>query len=155
MRAERASDGRPAGPPPGSLDKLPPEVRARVEAQMKANGVALGKDGASRVCLDKGSLDAGRWQSRATSCKAEYGTRTASSWKWHTTCTEPPSTSDGEASFANAENYTVTTTSTHQFRGEAKTAQMTIKARWVGADCGDLKPLDPKAAEARPPAPKR
>ena len=156
VRSERQVEGRKEGPPPADMMKnLSPEVRAKIQAQMKANGVAMGSDGANRICLDKGSLDAGRWQSRATNCKTEYGTRSASSWTWHSTCSAPESTSDGEAVFANAENYTVRTSSTYSFRGEPKTTQMTIKARWVGADCGDLKPLDPKMLNARPAAPKR
>ena len=144
VRSERQVDGRKAPPPSDSMKNLSPEVRARIEAQMMANGVAIGVGGANRVCLDKASLDAGRWQSRATSCKTDYGTRSATDWKWHSTCTEPESTSDGEAVFTNAENYTVSTTSTHTFRGEPKTTQMTIRAKWIGADCGDLKPVDPK-----------
>lgn len=155
VRSDRQIDGRQAGPPADAMKNLSPEVRAKIQAQMKANGVAMGNDGANRICLDKSSLDAGRWQSRATTCKTEYSTRSASGWKWHSTCTQPESTSDGEAVFANAENYTVSTTSTYTFRGEAKTTHMTIKAKWVGADCGDLKPVDPSAIGQKPTAPKR
>jgi hypothetical protein len=144
VRSERQVDGRKAPPPADAMKNLSPEVRARIEAQMKANGVAVGTGGANRICLDKASLDAGRWQSRATSCKTDYSARSATGWKWRSTCTQPESTSDGEAVFTNAENYTVSTTSTHTFRGEPKTTQMTIRAKWIGADCGDLKPIDPK-----------
>jgi hypothetical protein len=144
VRSERQVDGRKAPMPADSMKNLSPEVRAKIEAQMKANGVALGSGGANRICFDKSSLDAGRWQSRATTCKTEYSTRSATGWKWRSTCTQPESTSDGEAVFTNAENYTVSTTSTHSFRGEPKTTQMTIRAKWLGADCGDLKPIDPK-----------
>ena len=144
VRSERQVDGRKSASPADPMKNLSPEVRARIEAQMKANGVAMGSGGANRICLDKSSLDAGRWQTRATSCKTDYGTRTASAWKWHSTCTQPDSTSDGEAAFTNAENYTVSTTSTHTFRGQPTTTQMTIRAKWISADCGDLKPVDPK-----------
>ncbi len=155
VRSERQIEGRKEGPPADMLKNLSPEVRAKVQAQMKANGVSMGTDGANRICLDKGSLDAGRWQSRATNCKTDYSMRSATGWKWHSTCTAPDSTSDGEAVFANPESYTVSTTSSYSFRGEPKTTQMTIKAKWVGADCGDLKALDPKMLDARPVAPKR
>ena len=155
VRSDRKLDGQAAPAPADAMKNLSPEVRAKIQAQMKANGVAIGSNGANRVCLDKSSLDAGRWQSRATTCKTDYSTRTASSWKWHSTCTQPESASDGEATFTNAENYTVTTTSTHSFRGEPKTTQMTIRAKWLGADCGDLKPIDPKAMAPKAVAPKR
>jgi hypothetical protein len=144
VRSERQLDGRKTPTPTGSVKNLPADMRARVEAQMKANGVAVGADGANRICLDKASLDAGRWQSRATTCRTEYSTRNATRWKWHSSCTQPESTSDGEAVFASAESYSVSTTSTHTFRGAPQTTQMTIRAKWIGADCGDLKPVDPK-----------
>src|SRR5450631_2114774 len=80
VRSERQVDGRKASAPADSMKNLSPEVRARVEAQMKANGVAIGAGGANRICLDKASLDAGRWQSRATTCKTEYGARSATGW---------------------------------------------------------------------------
>lgn len=144
VRSDRQVDGRKAPPASDSMKNLSPEVRAKIEAKMKENGVALGTAGANRICLSKESLDAGRWQTRATSCKTEYSTRSAAAWKWHSACTQPESTSDGEAIFTNAENYSVSTTSTHTFRGEPKTTQMTIRAKWIAADCGDLKPVDPK-----------
>lgn len=156
VRGERQGEGRKAAPlPSDSMNKLPPEMQARIAAQMKANGIAVGTNGANRICFDKSSLDAGRWQSRATSCKTEYSARSESGWKWHASCTEPESTSDGEAVFTNAENYTVSTISTRTFRGEPKMTRMTIRAKWLGADCGDLRPIDPKAMDMKPVAPKR
>ena len=143
VRSERQIDGKSAAPPDHSLNDLKPEVRARVEAMMKQKGMAAGSDGASRVCFTKNSIDAGRWQNSAA-CQTDYSTRSASAWKWRSVCPASGTTVDGEASFVNAENYTVSTTSTHSFRGDTKTTQTTIKAHWLGADCGDLKPFDPK-----------
>ena len=53
-------------------------------------------------------------------------------------------TIDGEAIFANPENYSVHTTTTMKRGDEVKTSQRTVQAHWLGADCGDLKPFDPK-----------
>ncbi len=46
--------------------------------------------------------------------------------------------------FANPENYTFSTTSTHAFGGETKATETTTRAHWLGADCVDVKPIDPK-----------
>jgi hypothetical protein len=143
VRSDRQIDGKPAAAPTDSMKNMKPEVRAKVEAMMKQKGMAVGSSGANHLCFTKDSLDAGRWQNSAT-CKTDYGTRTASAWKWHSVCAPSGTVVDGEALFANPENYTVSTTSTHAFRGETRTTQTTIKARWLGADCGDLKPFDPK-----------
>jgi hypothetical protein len=143
VRSDRQIDGKAAGAPTDAMKNMKPEVRARVEAMMKQKGMAVGSGGANRICVTRDSLDAGRWQSNPT-CKTDYGTRSASAWKWRSTCDQSGTVVDGEAVFANPENYTVSTTSTHSFRGETKTTQTTIKAHWLGADCGDLKPFDPK-----------
>ena len=124
------------------MKNMTPEVRARVEAMMKQKGMTVGGR-ANRACFTKDTLDSGRWQNGA-SCKTGYGTRNASAWKRRPVCESSGTVVDGEARFANPENYSVSTPSTHAFRGETKTTQATSKAHWLGADCGDLKPFDPK-----------
>ncbi len=74
VRSER-QDGKQTTPSAEAMKNLTPETRAKVEAMMKQQGVALGSDGANRVCLSKESLDAGRWQNPAN-CKTEFGSRT-------------------------------------------------------------------------------
>jgi len=142
VRSER-QDGRQAASSAEAMKNLTPETRARVEAMLKQQGVALGSDGANRLCLSKESLDAGRWQGSAH-CKTEFGSRTASAWKWHSVCPQSDTVIDGEAAFANPESYTVRTATTRTFRGETKVTRTTLQARWLGSDCGDLKPLEPK-----------
>jgi len=143
IRSERQIDGNAATPPGDAMKNMKPEARARVEAMMKQKGVAVGNDGANRVCFTKDTLVAGRWQNGA-SCKTDYGTRTASAWKWRSVCESSGTSVEGEARFTDAENYTVSTTSRHAFRGETKTTVTTIKAHRLGADCGDLKPIEPR-----------
>lgn len=143
IRSERQIDGNAATAPTDAMKNMKPEARARVEAMMKQKGVAVGSGGANRVCFTKDTLDAGRWQN-STSCKTDYGARTASTWKWRSVCESSGTSVEGEALFANPENYTVSTTSKHAFRGETKTTVTTIKAHWLGADCGDLKPIEPR-----------
>lgn len=142
VRSERQDGKQPTGSA-DAMKNLTPETRARVEAMLKQQGVALGSDGANRVCLSKESLDAGRWQS-AANCKTEFAARTASAWKWHSACPQTDIEIDGEALFANPEHYTVRTATTRTFRGETKVSRLTLQASWLGADCGDLKPFEAK-----------
>ncbi|HEY4957729.1 MAG TPA: DUF3617 domain-containing protein [Caldimonas sp.] len=146
VQADRLIDGKPMTPPGDAMKNLTPETRAKMDAMMKEKGISLGSGaaGGTRICLSRETLDAGHWQNAGANCKTDFVSRTASAWKWHSECAQTGSTTDGEAVFANGENYTVTTASTHGFRGETKTTRMTIHAKWVGADCGDLKPFDPK-----------
>ena len=104
--------------------------------------MAIGSGGANRVCLSKESLDAGRWQARPTARSSSV--LRSERLKWHSVCPQTDTTIDGEAVFADAENYTVRTATTRTFRGDTKVTRTTLQAKWLGSDCGDLKPFEPK-----------
>ncbi|MEP7301649.1 MAG: DUF3617 domain-containing protein [Caldimonas sp.] len=141
--SEQGADGQKAAPTAERMKNLPPEARARLEAMMKDKGIAMGPGGVNRLCFTRESMDPARW-ANSTNCKTDYGARSASSWKWHSVCTAPAVVVDGEAVFASPESYTVNTSTTMTLRGETKTMQRSIRAKWLGAECGDLKPLDLK-----------
>ena len=143
VKSEGKVDGQKTPPAADRLQGLSPTVRAQLEASMKEKGVAMGPGGVTRICFSRESMDPARW-GEVASCKTEYGTRSNSSWKWRSVCAQPEMTIDGEATFANPENYSVHTTTTMKRREEMKTSQRTMQAHWLGADCGDLKPFDPK-----------
>jgi hypothetical protein len=146
VNLQRAVDGHAAPTPSDRLNNLPPEMRAKVEAGMKARGMEVGAGGDMKVCHTKESLAQGHWSREGTSCKTDVKTRSAASWTWHTSCTQPPTETDGETLFTNAENYIVKTSSTMTIQGQARTSQNTITAKWLGADCGGVKPFGPPSA---------
>lgn len=124
------------------LKNMPPEQRKKIEAMMKERGVDMsGGPGRMRICLSKESLDQGRWQGDQGRCKTDVLSRSATSWKWKSVCSEPQAVSEGEASFAGPENYTVKTSTTMTQGGQARTIKSTLNSRWVAADCGDVKPV--------------
>ncbi len=142
VQSENAAGGQKTTQPSDRLQNLPPAVRAQVEASMKQKGIAMGAGGVSKICFTRESMDPARW-GNAANCKTDYGARSNRSWKWHSVCSQPEMTIDGEAIFKNAESYSVNTSTTMTMRGETKTSQRTVQAKWLGADCGDLKPFDP------------
>jgi hypothetical protein len=129
------------------LKNMSPEQRKQMEAMMKQHGVDLsGGPGKLRICLNKDSLDQGRWQGRGeadTRCKTDVTDRSSTAWRWHSVCTDPQSETTGEALFATPESYTVKSTTTTTLQGQAKTTQMIIRSKWLGGDCGDVKPVQP------------
>ena len=143
VKSEASADGKKTTQPADRLQGLSPQVRAQLEASMKQKGVAIGPGGVNRICFSKESMDPARW-GEAASCKTDYGARSNSAWKWRSVCTQPEMTIDGEAIFANPESFRIHTTTTMKRRDEVKTSQRTTQARWLSADCGDLKPFDPK-----------
>ncbi|WP_161974557.1 DUF3617 domain-containing protein [Piscinibacter terrae] len=132
------------------LKNMPPEQRAKIEEMMKARGIDMGAGGGKiRLCFDKESLSSERWAASRgpegeVSCKTDFTTRSNTSWKWHSVCTQPyQSETNGEALFADAEHYMVKNTTTRTVQGQAKTTQMTLKSSYVSSDCGDVKPIKP------------
>jgi uncharacterized protein DUF3617 len=148
VRSEHAVNGTKAPPMTDHLKNLPPEARKQVEAMMKQKGLDMsGSPGDIKLCLSKESLDQNQWlghKNASQNCKTEVKTRSNSRWTWHSSCTDPKSETDGEAIFANPENYTMKVATVMTAQGETKTMNMTNTSAWLGANCGDLKPITAK-----------
>jgi hypothetical protein len=125
------------------MKNMPADQRAKMEAMMKQSGVDITSDGATHVCYDKDSMDVAQLE-KQTTCKTDYSSRSSSAWKWHTVCSQLKSEGDGEAVFTNAENYTLNITTTSSMSGQPKTTKRTMQAKWLGSNCGDLKPFSLK-----------
>ena len=116
---------------------------------MKARGVSMpDANGATKACLTKEMFESGRWQQMATEagCTTNYSTLSGTNWKWHTSCTALKSESDGESVFSGGESYRTKVTTTATVVGKTKTSTRIVQGKWLGADCGDVKPLAPPGA---------
>lgn len=146
VKTERTVDGRKMPDPAERLRNLPPEARARMQSMMKDRGVGMGAgdDGATRLCLSRESLDQGRWRGSQERCTTEIVSRSAGAWKWRSTCRQPDSESEGEAVFSSSEHYTVRHSMRMTVGGQERRSLMTMDARWLGADCGNIQPVQPR-----------
>ena len=147
VQSQREVDGQRTQMPDMSehLKNMPPEQRKQIEAMMKQRGVDMsgGSMNDMKICLSKDSVDPGQWERNQGSCKTDYISRSSSTWKWHTSCREPVSETDGEAHFTGSDSYTVKTATTMTVQGQPRTSRMTLNSKWLGSDCGDLKPVTP------------
>ncbi len=126
------------------MKNMDPEARAKMEAAMKARGMDAGDSSGRKICYTRETLDRGRWAEQQGSCKTDYSNRSAGMWKWHSSCKEIGYEGDGEATFSNSENYVVKSAGVMTSGGKARSTKSTITAKWLGSDCGDIKPVDPK-----------
>ena len=154
----RDADGKDILPPEqAAMAKMPPEARARMAEMMKARGMPMpDATGAIKMCLTKELLDTGRFQQMAADagCTTTYSTQTATAWKWHSSCPALHVESDGEAAFTDT-SIRNTITSTVTSNGQARTTTRISTSKWLAADCGDVKPIDPNLFGAKPPRPPR
>lgn len=127
------------------LKKMPPAERKQFEAMMRKQGIDIGGGGTTmKVCYTREMLDADQWRDVARDvCRTEYLSRSSSRWTWRTTCGAPESSvSDGEAVFPNAESYRMkVVTRKTGAAGKAGESKIDMEARWLGADCGPVKPF--------------
>ena len=122
------------------MKNMPPEMRQQMQAHMKQSGIDMSAgNGDIRMCMTRESMEKNDWQGQQGSCKTDVLNRSATSWKWKSVCTQPPSEIEGEAQFKNDESYTVKTVMKSSASPEPR--RMTINGKWLGANCGDLKPL--------------
>jgi hypothetical protein len=156
VHSERMVDGKKMPAMDLRMGDLPPEARKQMEAMMKQRGVDMSAGGGDiKMCLSKESLDQNQWLSEKTgphACKTDFKSRSGNRWTWHSSCTEPKSESDGEATFNGPESYAVKVATTMTMKGETRTTNMSTSSKWLSADCGDVKPFSAKNMGA--PGPK-
>jgi hypothetical protein len=128
------------------MKSLPPEARKQIDAMMKQQGISLGAPGSVKMCFSKEQLSEEGWQGlqQRGDCKVDT-TRQGNHWKFRASCPPPnPSETEGEAVFLSPERYTVKSSTTTTVGGQAKVMKTSSESTWLGADCGDLKPIQPQ-----------
>jgi hypothetical protein len=139
IQMDRETNGQKRPDMSERLKNMPPERRAQVEAAIKERGIEASGN-TLKVCQTREMLDPSKFANPLPDCKTIYSSRTNSSWKSHTSCSQNHLESDSEIIFSGPESYTVNVTSTLQSAGQSKTTHMTRIGKWLSADCGDIKP---------------
>lgn len=127
------------------MASMPPEQRKQMEKMMAAQGVnmAPGKGGgmASRICVSKDMAARNEAPAGQGDCKQEQMQKSGNTTKFKFTCAKPPSTGEGEVTVHSPESYTMKMHMTRQEKGKTEKMTMDAQGKWLGADCGTLKPL--------------
>lgn len=129
--------------PPGMLDKLPPEQRAKMEERMKAMSGPSTRT--SKSCVTKENL-ANAFQSKdvPASCKYSFTTSTRSKQEGTVSCETERAKSNGTFSFeaidsGHAKGQIKTTTTMAGREGQGMNLALTFDSKWVGPVCAEEK----------------
>ena len=128
------------------MAKLPPEQRKMMQDMMAKQGMSLdpGKGLQTvRFCLSKEQAERAETPADPDGrCKYEKTERSGSTMRFSFVCTNPPSRGSGETTLQGDKAYTskMTLESTGK-DGKPERMDMQQQARWVSADCGNLKPI--------------
>jgi hypothetical protein len=140
------------------MAKMPPEQRKMMEEMMAKQGVSMGGGAgggmAFKYCLSKEQAERGEPPAdKDGRCKRDSMDRSGNTIKFKFTCTNPPSTGTGEITIASDKAYAMKMVVDQQggAKGGPRQMEMQQNAKWLGSDCGTLRPVGEAAkAGAKP-----
>ncbi len=128
-----------------AMATMPPEQRKMMQDMMARQGVQMGAGAgggmAVKVCLTKEMAERNEVSKHQDGCTHTYSPRSGNTMKFSFVCTQPPSSGEGQVTFHSAESYAMQMNSTHTNSGKAEKMSMQGNGRWLGSDCGAIKPL--------------
>jgi len=128
------------------LASMPPEQRKMMQDMLSKQGMSMGSGAGGgmtvRICVTKEM--AARNQAPASQqgdCKQEQMQRSGNTTKFKFTCTNPPSSGEGEVTLHNPESYSMKMKSTSQRGGKSEQMNMEAQGKFISSDCGSVKPI--------------
>ncbi len=131
-----------------ALANMPPEQRKMVEEMMAKQGVKMGSGGPGggmsiQVCVTKEMAERNEVPTQKGDCKTTQQSRTGNTIKMAFVCTSPPSSGEGQITFASNEAYTMKMAVSTAMEGRPEKMNMDSSGKWLGADCGGVRPPAP------------
>ena len=131
--------GAAAALPPGLLERLPPDQRAKLEAQMKAAGQP--RTNTSTGCLTQEDAAKGFPAAVPQNCKYNLTLSTASQQKMTVTCATDKAQTTGtiQIDVVDSENVKGSIQMATALNGQTMNTNMTFTSKWVGPTCSEKK----------------
>lgn len=125
------------------LAQMPPAERKQMEEMMAKQGVRMAPGGGGgmtvQMCMTKEMVERNDLPMK-DGCRTTQNTRSGNTMKMAFACTNPPSSGEGQVTFAGPEAYTSQMTMRMQEGGKTETMSMATTGKWLKADCGSVKP---------------
>jgi len=125
---------------------MPPEQRKMMEDMLAKQGVtmapAAGGAMLSKVCISKEMLDRGQMpMQQRGNCASSTSNASASGMDMKFTCTDPQASGQGRVNFRGDSAYDMKMAMETLQQGKPMRTTMEATGKWLGADCGGLKPV--------------
>lgn len=127
------------------LAGMAPAQRKQMEAMLAQRGVRMTPGAAGtnvQVCMTREMAERNDVPVR-NGCTATRQPRSGNTMHVAFTCSNPASSGEGEFTFTSPEAYRSHMTLHSQEGGRPQTMTMDTTGKWLGADCGSVKPLAP------------
>ena len=121
---------------------MPPEQRKSTEAMLASRGVKVGAQIKTlQFCLSKEQAAKPAEPRVTAGCTQSDLQRGGNTVKYKFACTQPqPVSGEGQVSCAGDKACTDQSNLTTQFAGKPQQMAVDMSGKWLGADCGDVKP---------------
>lgn len=129
------------------MASMPAEQRKMMEDMMAKRGMQIGTDGnggmSTKICMTPEMVERNMvgHQGDRGECSHTMAPRSGNSMKFSFVCSKPPSSGEGEVTFLGRDSFTQHVTVTTTVKGQPQTVEMQSRGKWLGADCGNIKPL--------------
>jgi hypothetical protein len=123
----------------GQLQNLPAEQRAMMEQVLAKQGITVGGKGI-RSCLTPEQVKTNDipLQDPQSGCTQRITERNGNVWKFSFSC--PKAQGAGTATFIGDREFNTQVAGTFNTNGASQKGSMQTHAKWLGADCGTVKP---------------
>ncbi|KPF44660.1 hypothetical protein IP87_21190 [beta proteobacterium AAP121] len=137
------------------MAQLPPAQRKMMEDMMARQGVGLGAQGNSvRICMTQAEVERAAPPPTEDNCQ-QKATRSGNVWQISYQCSgPPPSSGEGRLSLLTPTSYAGEFKVRTVEDGRPQEVQMTQRGKWLGADCGAIRPVGQTGQPAPPAAPR-
>ncbi len=133
------------------LAKMPPEQRKQIQEMMAKRGANIdlvaptgaGSPGAVtlKTCMTQEMIDRNELPAAQNGCTSTRSPRIGNTMKVSFACTKPPSSGEGQVTFTSSDAYSMKMTITSTVKGKPEKLDMDGAGKWLGASCGDVKPI--------------
>jgi hypothetical protein len=133
------------------LAQMDPEQRKMMEQMMAKQGVQLDVSGGglrTRMCMTREMAARNELPvQQKGDCTHKRSPGAAGTMKISFTCTNPRTSGEGEVSFQGDTGYRMKMKMMSEASGTPETMTMDAAAKWLGADCGSVKPMAMQAGK--------
>ncbi len=127
------------------MANMPPEQRKMMQDMMAKQGVQMGTGAGGgmtvKVCMTQEMVERNEVSHHQDGCTHTNSPRMGNTMKFSFVCTKPPSKGEGQVTFTSAEAYNMKMRTTTTIQGRQETMDMQNSGRWLGSNCGNIKPL--------------
>jgi Protein of unknown function (DUF3617) len=127
------------------MANMPPEQRKQMEAMLAKQGMSMTSTPGgmlSKMCITKDMVDRGQMPVQTQGdCTSTTSNKSSTGMTVKFTCASPPSSGEGQYTFMGDSAYTMKMKINTQQQGKPAVTTMDSSGKWLGADCGNIKPM--------------